>query len=74
MDGDLLSQGSFDRHQKDEKQSQTWSHPVVLNLGPLDWESSHLTNTNILKIITGDMIKSPNLPQTKSISYAQGIH
>ena len=23
--------------------SQTWRHPVVLDLGPLDWESSALT-------------------------------
>ena len=26
--------------QKDERLSQPWSHPVVLNTGPLDWESS----------------------------------
>ena len=33
---------SFYRPQKDESLSQPWSHPVVLNTGPLDWESSTL--------------------------------
>ena len=28
---------------KDERLSRPWSHPVVLNMGPLDWESSALT-------------------------------
>ena len=28
---------SFYQPRKDERLSQTWSHPVVLNLGPLDW-------------------------------------
>ena len=32
----------FYRPQKDERLSQPWSHPVVLNTGPLDWESSAL--------------------------------
>ena len=31
---------SFDRRQKDEGLSRPWSRPVVLNTGPLDWESS----------------------------------
>ena len=34
---------SFYQPQKDERLSQPWSHPVVLNTGPLDWESSALT-------------------------------
>ena len=34
---------STDRPQKDEKLSWPWNHPVVLNSGPLDWESSTLT-------------------------------
>ena len=34
---------SFYRPEKDERLSQPWSHPVVLNTGPLDWESSALT-------------------------------
>ena len=25
------------------QKSRSWSHPVVLNTGPLDWESSALT-------------------------------
>ena len=29
--------------QKDEWLSRPWSHPVVFNTGPLDWESSPLT-------------------------------
>ena len=28
---------------KDERLSRPWSHPVVLNLGPPDWESTALT-------------------------------
>ena len=34
---------SFYRPREDERLSQPWSHPVVLNTGPLDWESSALT-------------------------------
>ena len=34
---------SFYRPRKDERLSQLWSHPVVLNTGPLDWESRALT-------------------------------
>ena len=33
---------------KDERLSQPWSHPVVLNTGPLDWESSALTTRPLL--------------------------
>ena len=39
---------SFYRPQKDERLSQPWSHPVVLNTGPLDWESSALTPRPLL--------------------------
>ena len=34
---------SFDWPGKDERLSRPWTHPMVLNLGPLDWESSALT-------------------------------
>ena len=34
---------SFDQPQKDEKLSQLWNHPMVLNLGLPDWDSSILT-------------------------------
>ena len=34
---------SFYRPQKDERLSRPWSHPVVLNTSPLDWESNTLT-------------------------------
>ena len=30
----------FDWYQKDERSSRPWSHPVVLNTGLLDWQSS----------------------------------
>ena len=39
-----ISWCSFNWPQKDKRLSQSWSHLVVLNLGPLDWESSALTN------------------------------
>ena len=39
---------SFYRPRKDERLSWLWSHPEVLNLGPLDWESSSLTATPLL--------------------------
>ena len=35
---------------KDERLSRPWSHPVVLNTGPLDWESSALTTWPLLHI------------------------
>ena len=38
----------FDQSQKDEKLSQSWSHPVVLNLGPLGWEPNTLTTRALL--------------------------
>ena len=36
---------SFYRSRKDERLSRHWSHPVVLNTGLLDWESSALTTS-----------------------------
>ena len=39
---------SFYRPQKDERLSRPWSHPVVLNIGLLDWESSALTTRPLL--------------------------
>ena len=33
---------SNDRLCKDERLSRPWSHPVILNPGPLDWESRAL--------------------------------
>ena len=38
----------FYQPQKDERLSRHWSHPVVLNRGPLDWESSALTTRPLL--------------------------
>ena len=40
----------FYRPQKDERLSRPWSHPVVLNTGLLDWESSALTTRPLLHI------------------------
>ena len=40
---------SFYRPRKDERLSRPWSHPVVLNTGPLDWESSALTTRPLLQ-------------------------
>ena len=34
---------SFNQPQEDKRLSKPWSHPVVLNLGLLDWETSALT-------------------------------
>ena len=36
---------SLYRPRKDERLSRPWSHPMVLNTGLLDWESSALTTT-----------------------------
>ena len=41
---------SLYRPQKDERLSRPSSHPVVLNTGPLDQESSALTTSHLLKI------------------------
>ena len=42
---------SFYRPRKDERLSRLWSNPVVLNTGPLDWESRALTTRPLLKKI-----------------------
>ena len=39
---------SFYQPRKDGRLSWPWSHPVVLNTGPLDWESSALTTWPLL--------------------------
>ena len=38
---------SVDRPRKDGRLSRPWSHPVVFNTGPLNWESSALTTRRI---------------------------
>ena len=40
---------SFYRPRMDETLSRPWSHPVVLNTGTLDWESSVLTTRPPIK-------------------------
>ena len=39
---------SFYQPRKDERLSWPWSHPVVLYMGLLDWESSALTTRSLL--------------------------
>ena len=39
---------SFYRPREDERLSRPWSHPVVLNTGPLVWETSALTTRPLL--------------------------
>ena len=43
---------SFYRPRKNERLSRPWSHPVVLNMWPLDWESSALTTRPLLHKVT----------------------
>ena len=38
----------INRSRKDERLSRPWNHPVVLNMGPLDWESNTLTTRPLL--------------------------
>ena len=40
---------SFYRPRKDERLSRPWSHSMVLNTGPLDWETSILTTRPLLQ-------------------------
>ena len=43
------SQHSFNRHWIEKRLSQSWSYQVVvLNMGPLDWESSTFTTRPLL--------------------------
>ena len=39
---------SSDQPRQDERLSQPWSHPVALNMGPLNWEFSTLTARSLL--------------------------
>ena len=39
---------TFYQPPKEERLTQPWSHPLVLNMGPLDWKSSALTNRPLL--------------------------
>ena len=48
---------SFYRPRKDERLSRPWSHPVVLNTGPLDWKSSTLTTRPLLFVKWGEIAK-----------------
>ena len=40
----------FNRPLKDGRLTWPWSHPAILNSGPLDWECSALTTRPLLKI------------------------
>ena len=56
---------SFYQPRNDERLSRPWSHPVVLNTGPLDWESSALTTRPLAiqsicyQIVSPDIIFLP---------------
>ena len=41
---------SFYQPGKDERLSQPWSYPLVLNTGPLDYESSALTTRPLVTL------------------------
>ena len=64
MDGVQLPQGYshfeeavyFLPPRKDERLSRPWSHPVVLNTGPLDWQSSTLTTRPLLHKVSSAVI------------------
>ena len=56
---------SFCRPRKDERLSRPWSHPVVLNTGTLDWESSALTTWPLLHCF----INKTSLIQDSSTEY-----
>ena len=43
---------SFNWPRKIERLSQPWSHQVVLNLGPLNWQSSALTTRSLIPNLT----------------------
>ena len=52
---------SFYRPRKDERLGQPWSHPVVLNTGPLDWQSSTLITRSLLhKLLATAEINLPS--------------
>ena len=51
---------SFYRPREDERLSQPWGHPVVLNTGPLDWESSALTTRPLVDTV-GTLLKKKSL-------------
>ena len=56
--GCLKFLNSFHQPMKDERLSQPWNNPVVLNMGPLDWEASALpTRTLLPNIMPGFVIK-----------------
>ena len=47
---------SFHRPRKDERLSRPWSHPVVLNTGPLDWKSNVLTTRHLTESLVYIML------------------
>ena len=61
---------SFYRPRKDERLSRPWSHPAILNTGPLDWKSSALTTRPSLHKVQADI--SHNYPYHKKLSIFVG--
>ena len=69
------------RPQKDERLSQPWSHPVVLNTGPLDWKSSTLTTRpllhhftipkKLLSVVLKPLLRSGNCCKVNIVQYVK---
>ena len=57
--------GTHYQPQKDERLSWPWSHPVVLNTGPLDWESSALTTRPLLQYYPQTLLEEWNYESKK---------
>ena len=60
---------SFYRPRKDERLGRPWSHPVVLNTGPLDWESSTLTTWPLLHCLHLDSFNIPVKPLRTALAF-----
>ena len=63
---------SFYRPRKDERPSRPWSHPVVLNTGTLDLESSALTNRP-LQTLSSRLVASNDHSYIVNTTYFESI-
>ena len=58
----------FDQTRKDKRLTRPWSHTVALNTGPLDWESSALTNRPVFVFFITD------IQRKQDTSYEENQH
>ena len=67
---------SFYQSRKDERLSRPWNHPVVLNMGPLDWESSALTTRPLLHntVVKLELVKPNSETVSESIKNISDIY